>query len=90
MNKRYHVTLGGRRTTVTLDTSLSALVALKLGETPETATAHAAVRGWLQRRLDEAGDAGRYHVSQWLQGEAVLWVADTKLFDSYLDWLCRE
>lgn len=46
-NQRYHVTLGSRRTTVSLDNFLSLLLSLKLGHTPQTPQAQRAVRHWL-------------------------------------------
>lgn len=90
MLKRFHVYLGGNRTTVSLDHILAGVMALKLGKTPETSEAHSAVRKWLQARLDEANDPGRIHVSQWLQREAVLFVADKKLSDQYIEWLMES
>jgi len=47
----YHVTLGCRRTTVSLDIILSELLALKLGVEPDAPEAHAVVRQWLQAKL---------------------------------------
>lgn len=87
MQTRYHVTKGQTRTTVSLDNTLSGLLAIRLGETPNTSAAHAAVRAWLQSRLDEAQNPGRIKVSQWLAGEAMLFVADKNLSEKYLTWL---
>ena len=83
----YHVTLSTRRTTVSLDETLAALMALKLGQPPHTPAAHTAIRTWLQARLDENNDAGRVRVSQWLQQEAILFLVDKKLSEQYGDWL---
>ena len=51
---RYHLIIEETRTTVTLDTTLSNLLALKLNTDPiaDPAAAHAAVRGWLQGEID--------------------------------------
>ena len=84
---RYHVIQGTRRTTVSLDRHLAGLLAIHLGHQPDDAEAHRAVRDWLQDRLDAEADPERQQVSQWLQGEAVLAVADKKLSESYLTWL---
>ena len=85
---RYHVQHGEAvRTTVSLDNVLSSLLALKLGHEPGTKDAHAAVRQWLQDRLDQAADPGRKKVSQWLAGEGALLIADKKISESYLKWL---
>jgi hypothetical protein len=45
---RYHVLLGKKSTTVTVDTIISDLLALKLGHDPKTEDARAAVRDYLQ------------------------------------------
>ena len=52
---RYHITFGNKRTTITVDTILSQMMAIKLGETPDTLEAHGAVREWLQEMLEAAG-----------------------------------
>ena len=49
----YHITLGDHRTTVSIDDTLSELLALKLGHDPDAPEAHGAVRQWLQDRLDQ-------------------------------------
>jgi len=84
--KRYHLTLGRKRTTVSLDTMLSDLLAIRLGSRPQSPQAHGTVRAWLQQRLDDANDPGRIRVSQWLRDQAVLFLVDTKLSNTYLDW----
>ncbi|QIT55864.1 hypothetical protein HC341_11965 [Aquisalimonas sp. 2447] len=86
-NTRFHLRLGERRTTVTLDTLLSSYLAIRLGLEPETPQAHQAVRRWLQHRLDEHNDPGRVAVSQWLQREVLTVVVDTKLSAHYANWL---
>jgi hypothetical protein len=87
MQTRYHVQRGDTRTTVSLDKTLSALLALKIGHDPETTDAHAAVRQWLQARLDDQADPDRRSVSQWLTQESILFVTDKKLSEKYLIWL---
>jgi len=85
--QRYHVTLGPRHTTVSLDNNLSALLSLTLGFTPATPQARRAVRHWLQARLDDTGDHGRIQLSQWL-GEQVLHALISKeLTARYNQWL---
>lgn len=84
--KRFHLTLGQKRTTVSLDTMLSDLLAIRLGSFPQSPQAHGAVRAWLQQRLDQANDPGRIRVSQWLTDQAVLFLVDTNLSNTYLDW----
>jgi len=86
-NTRFHLRLGERHTTATLDTLLSSYLAIRLGCSPETPQAHQAVRRWLQRRLDAHNDPGRAAVSQWLQREVLTALVDTNLSNAYSDWL---
>lgn len=88
--ERYHVTLGDKRTTVTLHDTLAGVLAIKLRQTPGTGEAHSAVRTWLQEQLDENNDPGRAYVSRWLQQEALLFIADKKISKAYLDWYLAE
>ncbi len=81
--KAYHVTLGDRRTTVSMDNILSDLLALKLGVEPDAPEAQGAVRGWLQAQLDTSDDPGRIRVSQWLRRQAIEAVIDGKLASAY-------
>jgi hypothetical protein len=83
--RRYHVRLGGKRTTATLDKNLSDWLALRLGvapgpaDKPEAPDAHRAVRAWMQAELDRNGDPGRVLVSSWLQRQALEAVVDPEL-----------
>jgi len=86
-NTRFHLRLGQRRTTATLDTLLSSYLAIHLGYPPDTPQAHQAVRRWLQDRLDESNDPGRVAVSQWLQREVLTALVDTHLSTHYDNWL---
>lgn len=88
--KRYHLTLGQKRTTVSLDTLLSDLLAIRLGSWPHAPDAHGAVRAWLQQQLDQTHDAGRIRVSQWLRDQAVLFLVDNHLSTTYRDWLLED
>ena len=85
-NQRYHVTLGPKRTTVSLDNHLSLLLSLKLGHTPETPQAQRAVRHWLQARLDEHGDYSRWHTSQWLGEEVIRALISDDVKKLYSQW----
>lgn len=86
-NQRYHVTLGPKRTTVSLDNHLSLLLSLKLGHTPRTPQAQRAVRHWLQARLDEHGDYNRAHTSQWLGEEVIRALISAEVKNLYRQWL---
>jgi len=83
--KRYHVTLGSRRTTASLDTLLSDLLAIRLGARPQSSEAHRTVWTWLQQQLNQGNDPGRCLVSHWLRDQAVLFLVDKTLSDAYLE-----
>ena len=86
---RYHVSLGARRTTVSLDTALSDYLALRLDTEPQSKAAHKAVRDWLQAQLDAQNDPGRCFTSQWLQSEVVHEIADRMLREKWGQWFDR-
>ena len=85
-NQRYHVTLGLKRTTVSLDNNLSLLLSLKLGQPPQTPQAQRAVRHWLQARLDENNDCNRCLTSQWLRDEVLYALISDDLVELYDRW----
>jgi hypothetical protein len=84
---RYHVTLGEKRTTVSLDNFLSIMLALKLGLAPGTPQAYRAVRDWLQARLDDVKDYKRCRTSQWLQTQVLHDLVAPDLLERYSAWL---
>lgn len=86
-NQRFHVMRGDKRTTVSLDSTICELLALKLNAIPYSEDAHGAVRTWLQGTLDQASDPGRSNVSQWLTGEAVMFLADAAVKKRWGEWL---
>jgi hypothetical protein len=79
-----------QRTTVSLNSYVWQLLAIKLGCTPGDKESHETVRQWLQDRLDEDVDPDRVHTSQWLQGQAILAIADKKLSEKYWDWQLED
>ena len=85
-NDTYHITLGKRRTTVSLDNIISQFIALKLEKVPETIEAYTAVREYLQIKVDEAKDPGRSYVSQWLREQCLFDLLDKKISSKYWDW----
>jgi hypothetical protein len=87
---RYHVTLGQKRTTVSMDTIVSEYLALHVGVQPDGGQAHSAVRAWLQRELDKDNDPGRTRVSQWLLGQALAAMVKPELAAEYTAFRERE
>jgi len=86
-NQRYHVTLGPKRTTVSLDNHLSLLLSLELGRAPQTPQGQRAVRHWLQARLDEHGDYNRTHTSQWLGEQVIRELISADVKNLYSQWI---
>jgi hypothetical protein len=87
MPDRYHILKGEKRTTITVDTIISNLMALKLGYTPETTKAYSAVQKWIQKKFDEYNDPKRIFVSQWIREKAIFELLDTKISNRYWDWV---
>ena len=83
---RYHILRRDIRTTVSLDTTLSALMSLRLKTEPATPQAHLAIRDWIQQKVDELNDPWYRQLSQWVQSEIVLFLVDRKLSETYVDW----
>ena len=49
--KRYHIHFNNRRTTITVDSIISELLAVKLGLLPDAPGTHSTVRDWLEKTL---------------------------------------
>jgi hypothetical protein len=84
---RLHIKLGEKRTTISADQILVAMLALKLGTSPDD---HQAVREWLQARLpDKVGtDKGiGKKASQAARVMMIEAIADKKLSTAYDDWV---
>jgi hypothetical protein len=87
MIRRFHLRRGGQKTTVSIDSILSELLAFKLGRHPDDADAPGAVREWLQDRLDSSIDPTRIHLSQWLQARIIEEIASLELREKRDEWL---
>ena len=83
---RYHVMLGTKRTTVTMDSIVSEFLALHLGADPHSSAGHTAVRQWAQDQLDANNDPGRIRTSQWLLARAVETLARPSLAEKHGAW----
>jgi hypothetical protein len=87
---RFHVRLGGKRTTVTLDSPIPELLALSLKAEPHTPVATTAIQQWLQHELDADEDPGRVRVSQWPRGRAIFHLLDKSVSRRYKAWLDKQ
>jgi len=86
---RYHVRFGMHRTTISVDTMLSELLAIKLKETPKTKEARRAVTAWLQQHLpDRLGeDAGAAQSASYFARHYIIKeIADRRLYKQWLEW----
>ena len=86
---RYHITFRNRRTTITVDSFISELLAVKLGVMPDDQSAHSLVRDWLEMTLREKlGELvpGGSRISQYARQYAVEALADKKLMGKVWDW----
>lgn len=85
---RYHITFGGKRTTISVDTILSEMMAIKLKKIPGTDEAHRAVRLWLQDALvSTLGNyEGRNDASQWARQYLIRAITDSKISRKWEDW----
>jgi len=83
---RYHIQRDDSRTTVTLDSTICELLALKLGIFPDTKDSHKEVRQWLQNTCDKEKNSPTSNLSQWLKRKAILHIADNKLLTKHNEW----
>ena len=83
---RYHIQRDDSRTTVTLDSTICELLALKLGIFPDTKDSHKEVRQWLQNTCDKQENSRMPNLSQWLKRNAILHIADNKLLTKHNEW----
>lgn len=83
---RYHIQLDSHRTTVSLDKIISDMIAIKLGETPDTKQAYRAVRQQLEQFISSDSDKGSASYMLYkIRKEAILFITDTMLSEKYFD-----
>ena len=85
---RLHIRLGEQRTTISADTILTVMLAIKLGHDPDDAATVA--REWLQARLPHkvGTDKGKgKRASQAARELMIEAIADKKLSRAYDDWV---
>lgn len=83
---RYHIQRGETRTTVTLDSTICELLALKLGMEPDARDSHKVVRSWLQSTSEQEDKQRINNLSQWLKRKAILHIADNSLLAKHHQW----
>ena len=86
---RYHIQFNNRRTTITVDSIVSELLAVNFGLLPDHPDAHATVRHWLEKTLhDKLGEnvPGGNRISQYARVYAFEELAKKRLMDRVWDW----
>lgn len=83
---RFHIQRGETRTTITLDSTICELLALKLGISPDDKKSHKVVRHWLQSTCEEEGSQRSNNLSQWLKRKAIFHIADNGLLTKHHQW----
>ena len=87
--QRYHIHFQNRRTTITVDSIISELLAVKLGTLPNDPEAHSLIRRWFETTLREKlGDQvpGGNRISQYARQYVVEVLADKQLMNKVSDW----
>ncbi|HEY8272422.1 MAG TPA: hypothetical protein VIG33_16135 [Pseudobdellovibrionaceae bacterium] len=92
MQDVFHINFGKKRTTLTVDSILSELMAIKLGVEPGSEDAHSAVRQWLQKTVPEklGTGRGRKNASQWTRRYLIEEIADRKISTAWTDWRLKD
>lgn len=86
---RYHIQFNDRRTTITVDSIISELLAVNFGLSPDDPDAHATVRAWFEKTLhDKLGESvpGGNRISQYARVYAIEALAKKRLMDQVWDW----
>lgn len=68
---KFHLQVGTKRTTVTMDIIISEYLALHLGLKPGTPGASTAIRVWMQARVNAITSKPPSNLSRWLADEAL-------------------
>ena len=87
--KRFHIWFGNSRTTITVDTVLFELMAIKLKHQPDDENAHYVVREWLQDTIiSNLGEQpGRKNATQWTRRYLIEAIADKRLASKRDNWI---
>lgn len=92
MQERFHILFGKKRTTISVDSILSEMMAIKLGAIPNSEEAHRLLREWLQEKLPEklGVSKGRKDASQWARRHLIEEISDKSLSKKWVDWRIDE
>lgn len=89
---KFHIRFSEQRTTISVDTLLFEMMALRLKVEPDDEYAHSAVQQWLQDvMVSKLGDQpGRKNASQWARRYLIEEIADKRLHRRWEDWLLGD
>lgn len=81
-----------KRTTISIESYLYALLAIHLGYLPDGKEARRVVTEWLQGRLFEEPyyDTGRSRISQHLKERVICELVGKDLYNKYMDWRLKD
>ena len=85
----FHIYNAKKRTTVSVDSILSEMLAIKLGFEPDTQEANKAVREWIQTEFDKMNSGSKTKwssASQWIRRKLIASLVDKKLSEKWDDW----
>lgn len=90
--KRFHIWFGNSRTTITVDTILFELMAIKLKHQPDDENAHYVVREWIQDTIvSNLGEQpGRKNATQWTRRYLIEAIADKRLASKRDNWIVEN
>jgi hypothetical protein len=87
---RYHLKLKKGRTTVSLDKTLSDLIAIRLGCEIGTKEAHVAVREKLEFFIADDPTRSGYGLASFMSNRAILFLVNEKLCTKYWGEIAKE
>jgi len=92
---RYHLTTFKKRTTISMDTIISELIAIKLGFNFASKDTHTAVRKQLEKLILPYHDPKspyynlypiNYRLTRFITKQAILWLVGEELTDKYYEY----
>lgn len=93
MQERFHIQFESRRTTITLETVVFIMLAIKLGVSPDSKSAHSVVREWLETTIKEKqgnDQPSGVRLSQWVRYYAIRAIAAPELESGYVEWMINK
>jgi hypothetical protein len=96
---RYHLTISKKRTTISMDKTISDLIAIKLGFTATSKDTHAAIRKQLEKLILPYYDPKspyynlyliNYSLTQFVTQQVILWLVGEELTGKYYEYKVKS